>query len=156
MRNDTSINNISFSYLSTSPQFLNLIINNITSCVLLLNNQMMLKAYNDPLKTMFSNKKHEDIIYHKCGNVIGCAYAVEEEAECGTASHYAYCILRESALLTYASGKPTIKQKFSRDFYTSATHKELKHLQFSIKVFDFHLERYILLIIDDITSLVSA
>jgi len=154
MENDTSINNVIFRYLSGSSDFLNLIINNITSCVLLLNNEMMLKAYNDPLKTIFSNKNHEDIIYHKCGNVIGCAYAVDEEAECGTTGHCASCILRETALLSYTSGKPIFKKKLSRYFYTSETSKELKHLQFSVRTFNFKLERYILLIIDDITSLV--
>jgi hypothetical protein len=155
MKNDTSINNVSFRYLSASPDFLNLIINNITSCVLLLNSEMMLKAYNDPLKTIFSNKNHEDIIYHKCGNVIGCAYAVEEEAECGTTSYCASCFLRDTALMSYSSGKPIFKQKLSRDFYTSKRRKELKHLQFSTRVFNFELERYILLIIDDITPLVA-
>ena len=152
MKRDLSINNVSFDYLSGSSEFLNLIIHNISSCVLLLDNQMMLKAYNEPLKSIFTNKKHEDIIYHKCGNVIGCAYAVDEEAECGSTSQCNSCLLRESSLLSYSTGKPVYRQTFSREFYTSNKTKELKHLQFSTRIFNFEQERYIIMIIDDISK----
>jgi hypothetical protein len=147
--------NVSFDYLSTSPGFLNLIIHNISSCILLLNKDMMLKAYNEPLKTMFSDKPDDKIMYQKCGNVIGCAYAVDEEKECGNTSHCKFCTLRLSALTTYNEGIVVSKEKISREFYTTDMKKEMKHLQFSTRSFNFEQERYILLIIDDITPLVT-
>jgi len=153
MNNDVSMTNVSFNYLSHSDKFLNLIIHNISSCVLLLDKEMMLCAYNEPLKTIFSSKPHEEIMYHKCGNVIGCAFAVEEEAECGTTSQCKSCSLRESALKSYINGETIYNEKIYREFYTTDFKKELKHLQFSTRAFNFEDENYILLIINDITML---
>jgi hypothetical protein len=155
MKANLALTNVSFDYLSGSNEFLNRIVHNISSCVLLLNGEMMLKANNEPLKTIFSNKPHEDIMYHKCGNVIGCAYAVEEEKECGTTSQCNTCPLRISALKSYSNGISVYKEKLSREFYTTSLTKELKHLQFSTRLFSFERERYIILIIDDITPLVN-
>jgi hypothetical protein len=155
MKANLALTNVSFDYLSGSNEFLNLIIHNISSCVLLLNGDLMLKAYNEPLKTIFSNKPHEDIMYRKCGNVIGCAYAVEEEKECGNTSQCNTCPLRISSLKSYSDGISVYKEKLSRDFYTTSLTKELKHLQFSTRLFSFERERYIILIIDDITPLVN-
>jgi hypothetical protein len=146
------LTNVSFDHLSKSNDFLNLIIHSISSCVLLLNQEMMLKAYNEPLRTIFSNKPDEDIMYQKCGNVIGCAYAVEEVRECGTTSQCSSCSLRISALKSYFDGILIFKEKISREFYTSEHKKELKQLQFSTRIFHFELERYIVLIIDDIST----
>jgi hypothetical protein len=155
MKTDLSLTNVSFEYLAGSNGFLNLIIHYISSCVLLLDREMMLKAYNEPLKTLFSNKPHEDILYQKCGNVIGCAYAVEEEKECGSTSQCKTCSLRISAMKSYSDGIFVYKEKLSREFYTTDHKKEMKHLQFSTRVFQFELERYVVLIIDDITPLVK-
>lgn len=155
MNSKISLTNVSFDFLSKSDKFLNLIIHNISSCVLLLNKDMMLKAYNEPLKTIFSNKPEEEILYHKCGEVIGCAYSVEEEKECGTTSQCKTCSLRESALQSYSDGTMIFKEKIEREFYTSNLKKELKHLQFSVRNFNFENERYILMLIDDITPLVN-
>jgi hypothetical protein len=154
MNSNISMTNVSFDYLSKSADFLNLIIHNISSCVLLLNKEMMLWAYNEPLKTIFSNKPDEDILYHKCGDVLGCAFSIEEEKECGTTSRCSTCSLRISALNTYTTGTDIYKEKISREFYTNDLKKELKQLQFSTRVFNFENDRYIILIIDDVTNLV--
>ncbi len=78
MKRDKALTNISFDILGGSSKFLNLVLDNITCCILLLNDKMELQAYNDSLKTIFSNKKDEHILYQRCGEAIGCAYQVEE------------------------------------------------------------------------------
>ena len=78
MGNKVTSTNISFDYLKNSSDFLNIVLNNICSCVLLLNKDMELQAFNDPLKTVFSNKPDEYLLYIKCGEALGCAYTVEE------------------------------------------------------------------------------
>ena len=155
MNRNISMTNVSFNYLSQSADFLNLIIHNISSCVLLLNKDMMLQAYNEPLKSMFADKSEEKIIYQKCGDVLGCAYAVEEAKECGTTSHCKFCSLRLSALETYNDGIVVTNQLVEREFYTTNMTKKLKFLQFSTRIFNFNLERYILLIINDVSPLVN-
>lgn len=155
MKHDMALTNVSFNYLRNAPDFLNTIINNICSCVLLLNKNMELQAFNDSLKTIFSNKKDEDLLYIRCGEAIGCAYVVDEVTECGKTSHCKYCDLRISALKSYLNKEVVYKKKISRNFYTTGEKKVLKHLQFSTRPFYFEKEYYIILIIEDITDFVN-
>ena len=74
MSTDLTLTNVSFGFLKGSGDFLNIILNNINSCILLLDKDLKLKAFNDSLKTVFSNKKDEDLLYRRCGEAIGCAY----------------------------------------------------------------------------------
>jgi sigma-B regulation protein RsbU (phosphoserine phosphatase) len=156
MKSDLAHTNVSFDFLKGSGTFLNLILENISSCVILLNNHMELQAYNNALKTMFSNKKDEEILYHRCGEVIGCAYQVEEATECGRTTQCSTCDLRISALNCYSTNKEVFKEYFTRPFYTSALTKVEKHLQFSVRIFAFENERYILMIIDDISRYIES
>lgn len=150
-----SLTNESFDFLGGSSEFLNLILKDLSCCILLLDKDMMLYAFNDPLKNIFSNKPNEDLLYKKCGNVIGCAFAVEEEKECGNTSQCAFCSLRETAIKTYTDGKNVFKGQIDREFYKTNTLKTLKHLQFSTRLFNFRNDTYIILIIEDITTLVN-
>lgn len=153
MSTPVSINNISFNFLHSSQEFLNLIINEISSCILLLDKDMMLQSFNDPFKTIFSNRPNEHILYKRCGEAIGCAYTVEEMKDCGTTSKCSACELREKSLLAYINNTNVYKGKIIREFYKTDEVKALKFLQYSIKAFNFDKERYIIVIIDDITSL---
>jgi len=155
MSSGISATNVSFSQLGKSSEFLNLILGNISSCVLLLDNNMELHAFNDAFKTIFSNKPDEHILHKKCGNAIGCAYAVEEVAECGNTSQCKDCELRASAIYAYANRKAVYKQRLSREFYRTNNVKELKHLLYSIRPFYFGQDYYIIVIIEDITMFVK-
>lgn len=155
MTNKISHTNISFGFLKGSPEFLDLVLNNISSCILLLDRQMELQAFNNVLTSIFSNKKNEDLLYARCGEAIGCAYNVEEMKRCGETSHCSTCDLRAAALISYYKNQPVFKEKVSREFYKIDGQKEWKHLQFSTRCFDFEKERYIIMIVDDITRLVN-
>ena len=155
MKDQISMTNVSFDYLRNSPNFLNLVLNNISSCVLLLNRNMELHAFNDALKTIFSARKDENLLYVRCGEAIGCAYNVDEMKNCGETSRCASCQLRESALISYSEDKAVYKRKISREFYMHDGKKVMKHLQFSTRCFRFEKDKYIILIIDDITELVN-
>lgn len=152
---NVSSTNISFNYLSHSENFLNIVLNNICSCVLVLNSEMELQAFNDAMKTIFSNKKDEDLLYVRCGEAIGCAFQVEEIKDCGKTSKCKYCELREAALKSYLEKKPVYKEKIIREFYRTDTKKELKSLQFSTRPFYFENEYYIIVIVEDITQIIN-
>lgn len=155
MDHKISMTNVSFEYLRKSPNFLNLILNNISSCVLLLDKKLELQAFNESMRSIFSARKDEDLLYVRCGEAIGCAYQVDEMKDCGATSHCAHCELRESALISYSENKSIYKQKVSREFYMHDGKKVMKHLQFSTRCFDFEKDKYIILIIDDVTELVD-
>ncbi|MCG8702466.1 MAG: hypothetical protein MI922_30735 [Bacteroidales bacterium] len=114
---------------------------------------MELQAFNDSIKTIFSNKPDEHLLYQRCGEAIGCAFTVEEQSDCGTTSKCKYCVLRRAALISYTDKKSIFKEFLSREFYNSDGKKVLKHLQFSTRPFYFEKEYYVITIIDDITEL---
>ena len=155
MNKKISLNNISFNFLKGSSEFLNLVLNNISSCILLLDKNMELQAFNDVMVSIFSSRKEEDLLYVRCGEALGCAYNVDEMKNCGATSYCNSCSLRESALISYYENKPIFKDKISREFYMQDGKKTLKYLQFSTRCFKFNNERYIIMIIDDITRLME-
>jgi sigma-B regulation protein RsbU (phosphoserine phosphatase) len=116
---------------------------------------MRLRSFNDALKTIFTNKKDEDLLYVRCGEAIGCAYQIEEQKDCGNTSHCCDCDLRISALSSYMDNKIIYKNNISRPYFDNNNQKVNKHLQFSTRLFKFNEEKYIILIIEDITKFVE-
>lgn len=155
MKSEISMGNESFKFLENSSSFLRLIVNNISSCIILLDKDMRLRAFNPVLKTIFSNKKDEHLLYRKCGEAIGCAHQIEENKECGKTSKCTTCELRLAALTSYMENKPIYKDKITRPFYTIENEKVDKHLQFSTRLFIHNSEKYIFIIVEDISPLVE-
>jgi hypothetical protein len=155
MKSNLTSTNVSFDFLKNSNEFLYDVINNINSCILLLNNKMELQAFNDALKTIFSDKTDEELMYQRCGEALGCAYHVEEQQDCGKTSQCNNCELRISALTSYMDDKTIYKEHIIRPFYNQVNQKVEKHLQFSTRFFNYLEEKYIILIIDDITKFYS-
>lgn len=152
MNSELSQTNNSFSFLSQSSEFLNLILNNINSCVLLLDRNVRLRAYNDALKTIFSNRKDEDLLFVKCGEAIGCAHQIEEQEDCGKTSKCCSCELREAALLSYVDNEFVYKEHIVKPFFTHDNKRVDKHLQFSTRVFYFEKDKYVIMIIEDVSK----
>ena len=155
MSSDVSMNNISFNFLKNSSEFLQVVLANINSCVLLLDRNMKLVAFNDALTTIFSNKKDEDLLYMRCGEAIGCAYQIEEKTECGSTSKCNSCELRISALLSLTNEEVIYKQPFSKPFINYKNEKIDKHLQFSSRLFKYDKDKYVMLIIEDVSELIN-
>ena len=148
-----SLTNESFDLLKGSTSFLNVVLNNITSCVLLLNQKMELQAFNDDTRTIFSNKPDENMLYKRCGEAIGCAYQIEEAKNCGETSHCRNCELRVSALTSYMENRAVYKEYVERPFYKRSGEKVMKQLQFSTRVFVNNNEKYIIMIVEDISNI---
>ncbi len=144
--------NHSFDMLAGSGEFMNLLLDNITSCVLLLDKNMRLQAFNNALKTIFSNKANENLLYKPCGEAIGCAYQIEEAKDCGKTSKCCTCELRLAAFDSYLNNTIVYKKHIRRPFFNQNNEREMKDLQFSTRHFYFKQEKYIILIINDITG----
>jgi len=155
MGTEKAITNESFDFLKGSSDFLNIILNNISSSVLVLDKDIRLRAFNDVLKTLFSNKKDENLLYMRCGEAIGCAYQIEENKNCGETSRCKECEMRIAALTSYYEDKAIYKDHITRPFFNFKGGKVEKHLQFSTRLFDYNDEKYIIMIVDDITKFVD-
>jgi len=155
MNSPVSNTNHSFDLLRGSADFMNIVLNNISSSILLLDKNMRLKAFNDSLKTIFSNNRNEDLLYWKCGEAIGCAYQIEEGKECGSTSHCSNCELRLAAMESYLNDRAVYKEKVKRPFFNGDNEKINKDLQFSTRLFLYNREKFVIMIIEDITNLVN-
>ena len=153
MKTSTSLTNVSFDFLKGSNEFLNLVLNNIQTCVLLLDSNLNLKAFNDPLKSIFSHKKDEDLLYRRCGEAIGCAHQVEEQKNCGSTTKCNNCELRISALKSYIDNRIIYMDYITRPFFNFKNQKVEKLLRFSTRLFYHEQEKYIIMIIEDITGM---
>ncbi|OPZ96276.1 MAG: hypothetical protein BWY70_01803 [Bacteroidetes bacterium ADurb.Bin408] len=149
---ELTMQNNSFDFLRSSNEFLNILLNNINSCILLLNKETRLTAFNDNLKTIFSNKPDENLIYQRCGEAIGCAYNIEERKDCGKTSVCNDCELRNAALNSYNNNENIYKQKIVRPFYNTANQKVLKHLQFSTHLIHYYKDKYVVMLIEDVSQ----
>ena len=114
---------------------------------------MRLQAFNDAFKTIFSNKKDEDILYKHCGEAIGCAFQIEEGVDCGKTSQCVNCELRIAAFDAYFDGKIVYKEHIQRPFFDQNNQKVYKDLQFSTRKFHFNKDKYIVMMIEDITKI---
>lgn len=156
MKSGIASTNESFEFLSNSSEFLNIILNNINSSVLLLNDKMELQAFNDSLKTIFSRNKNENLIYRRCGEAIGCAYQIEEGKNCGDTSRCCNCELRVAALQSYVNNEVIYHDRITKPFLTHDNIRVDKRLQFSTRLFIFRDEKYIVMLINDITHFVNS
>lgn len=155
MQTDLTHTNERFSILSEDSEFLNLILNNISSCIMLLDKDLKLRAYNNPMLSIFSNKRDENLMYRKCGDVIGCAYQIEEQKLCGTTSMCRTCELRLAALHSYVNNEAIFREHITKPFFDYDGKKEDKDLQFSTRLFTYKKENYIIIILEDITPLMT-
>lgn len=155
MNTELTFTNESFNFLKGSSEFLNLILNHISSCVLLLDRNLKLHAFNDALTTIFSRNRNEDLHLTRCGEAIGCAYTVEEQKDCGTTSKCQFCELRESALISYMNDEVVISKRVKRPFFDYENNKIEKHLDFSTRLFEFKNEKYIIMLIEDNSMVVE-
>ncbi len=151
----TANTNVSFDFLKNSSEFLDLVLNNINSCVLLLDKEMRLVAFNDAIRTIFPKNNDEDIRLQRCGEAIGCAHQLEEAKECGKTSQCHNCDLRLAALNSYMKNEVVYKKQITKPFFNYEGQKVDKHLQFSTRLFKYEDERYIIMLVEDITELVN-
>ncbi len=144
---------INLKNLKESNEFLNILFDNITSALFILDKNARVENMNESFSLLFQ-KREETIVGNLCGNALGCQFAVEENALCGETSHCKDCILKRDILQTMSAKVPTNRRKLSRDFYSEAQ-KETKHFLYSTRYIQYYGKEYILVIVDDHTELES-
>lgn len=137
--------------LKESNEFLNILFENITSAIFIVDESIRVNNFNDSFSILFE-KREEQILGKLCGNAIGCSFAVEANADCGTTPYCKTCTLRKNIIKTMSQKIPIYKQSLSRDFY-GKKNKSTKHFIYTTKYINFHNNNYILIIVDDHTEL---
>ena len=136
--------------IKESNQFLNLLFDNITSAVFLVDKKFQVQKVNNSFEILFSQQE-EDIINQLCGEVIGCQHTVDSGQSCGNTVHCKLCELRNSANAAYDQNLHTYKQLLFREFYINNARVQ-KHFQYTVKQLNYHNDVYVVMIIDDVTE----
>ncbi|MGC8907062.1 MAG: SpoIIE family protein phosphatase [Desulfomonilaceae bacterium] len=139
--------------LKDSTNLLNLVLENIDSAVFLTDCEVKLQDFNTTLEKLFS-RPEQDLLYKRCGNAIGCVFAVEEDALCGEASHCPNCELRNSILRALETNEPTDRARLHRTFYVGDKPVE-KYFQFSVRRLECGEEPLIMVVFEDLTEIES-
>lgn len=136
--------------LKESNEFLNALIDNINAAVLIVDRSMRIEQFNRSLQMLF-DRPDEGLSGERCGNALGCVFAVSENVQCGGSSHCHQCVLRRSILSAFTEKVPRHKQKLVRDFYIHGE-RVTKHFEYTTSYIVFHGQEMILVIVDDVTE----
>lgn len=137
--------------LKDSTNLLNLVLDNIDSAVFLTNEEVKLQDFNETLEKLFS-KGEQDLLNKRCGNAIGCVFAVEEDALCGEASHCPNCELRRSILKALHQNEATRRAVLQRVFYIGDAPIQ-KFFHFSVRRLQCGDETLVMIVLEDLTEL---
>ena len=137
--------------LKESNEFLNLLLDNINSAVLIADENLQIQQFNDSFLNLFDSAA-ESVLEASFGETAGCVNAITESKACGQTSHCAQCILRRSLIQTLTDRVPVDNQPLNRVFYINGEPVD-KHLQFSTRTIMYQGRKMFLIIIYDVTDI---
>lgn len=136
--------------LKQSNKFLNNLIDNITSAIFVVDNNIKIQNFNNSFQALFQ-KPEDKILGELCGNAVGCVYTIDQSQDCGQTENCNECLLRKSVLKAFTAKIPTYREKLIREFYIK-NEKILKYFQFSTKYTQYNNQDMALIVLDDITE----
>lgn len=137
--------------LKESNEFLNLLLDNINSAVLIADENLQIHQFNNSFLSLFDTAA-ECAMETGFGEASGCVQAVLENKACGETSRCADCVLRRSLIHNLIDNAPVHKQSLKRVFYINGE-PVTKHLQFSTRSINFQGQKMFMVIIYDVTDI---
>lgn len=137
--------------LKKSKNFFEILMDNLESNVMLVNQDIKVESVNPFLQNMI-HKDLEQIEGKKCGNALGCHYAIEEGKDCGKTTFCKSCTLRKTIISTLVDRSDHSGNILSREFYMNGK-KIKKYFLYSCKHVKFNSSDMALLIMNDVTEL---
>lgn len=137
--------------LKESNEFLNLLLDNINSAVLIADENLQIHQFNSSFLNLFDSAA-ESVLEATFGETAGCVNAIIENKACGESSQCSQCILRSSLIHNLIDRAPVNNQPLNRVFYINGEPVE-KHFQFSTRPITFQGRKMFLIIIYDITDI---
>lgn len=137
--------------LKGSSEFLNLLVDNISSAIFIVDKDIAIQSFNNSFAHLFGDNERQ-IFGELCGNVLGCVYVVEAGSNCGDTTNCQACMLRGSLLRAFLQHVPTTRQKLAREFYLQGR-KVMKYFVFTTKYIEYEGRDMVLVIVDDMTEI---
>ena len=139
------------SDLRESNTFLNLLLDNIDSAVLIADENMQIHQFNRSFLDLF-DRATDQPVDNSFGRIAGCVNAVVENRPCGETSQCRFCSIRRSLLEALVDEAPVDRRRLERRFFIDGQ-PVTKYLEFSARPIQFQGRRMILVILYDITEL---
>lgn len=139
------------SELRESGDFLNILLDNISSAIYIVDPDMRVKNYNHAFAEIFQ-RTEEKILGQLGGNALGCQYTENGTRECGSTRFCNACELRNSLLDSLLENVPVNKGQLNRDFLIGGKMVR-KYFVYTTKLISLQGEKKVLIIVDDITEL---
>lgn len=140
--------------LKDSNEFLNLLLDNIDTAVLIADEDFKIQEFNASFLSLF-DRSYDSVVDITFGPASGCVNAVKENKICGETSACGHCVLRRSLLETFLNEVPIHRKPLERIFYINGAPVR-KYLEFTARPIRFQNHRMILVIIYDITEIVQS
>jgi sigma-B regulation protein RsbU (phosphoserine phosphatase) len=137
--------------LKESNEFLNLLLDNINSAVLIADENLQIYRFNDSFLNLFDSAT-ESMLDTSFGEAVGCINAILENKTCGATSHCSQCVLRSSLIHNLIDRTPVDNQPLNRVFYIKGKPVD-KHFRFSTRPITFQGRNMFLIIIYDVTDI---
>jgi sigma-B regulation protein RsbU (phosphoserine phosphatase) len=137
--------------LRDSPDFLNLIFDNMGAALLIADEDLQIHQFNRPFLNLFDSAS-DSATLKSFGEVSGCVNAVRENKACGLTSACGSCVLRQSLIQTLVADAPVDRKPLERVFYIHG-HPVVKHLRFTTRRIAFRGRTMILVLIYDVSDI---
>jgi sigma-B regulation protein RsbU (phosphoserine phosphatase) len=140
--------------LKASNEFLNLLLDNMDTAVLIAYENLKIHEFNDSFLSLF-DRSYDSVVDITFGPASGCVNAVTENKTCGETSACGHCVLRRSLLQTFLEDVPTDRRRLERIFYIDGKPIK-KYLEFTARPISYQNNKMILVIIYDISEIVQS
>ncbi len=137
--------------LRDSPDFLNLIFDNMGAALLIADEDLQIHQFNRPFMSLFDSASDASVL-RSFGEVSGCVNAVRENKACGLTSACGSCVLRRSLIQTLVADAPVDRKPLERVFYLHGQ-PVVKHLRFTTRRIAYHGRTMILVLIYDVSDI---
>ncbi|MFH0996329.1 MAG: SpoIIE family protein phosphatase [Pseudomonadota bacterium] len=142
---------IALDNLKESNEFLNLILENINSAILIADENMQIHQFNKSFLSLFDHAA-DRVFESSFGQISGCVNAVKENKACGGTSQCRFCVLRKTLLQSLVEDYPVDRKSMERVFYIKGI-PVLKNLEVTSRLIRFHGQKMILVIIYDVSEI---
>jgi PAS domain-containing protein len=117
--------------LTNSEEFLHILLDRISSALLIVDKDLQLIACNAAFLSYFKHRPHA-ALGQNVGTAFHCSVAMDSKKECGVPPECEYCPLRKSLLDAIAQTACAIRAPFSGYFYLEDGEKVQRHFQYSV------------------------
>lgn len=127
------------------------IFNYLPSSLVIIDRNFKIHYTNETFRSVFFVNE-EELSDFNFGNVLGCAYSIEDKKECLISPLCEFCELKKDIISAFDENTDTFRKFFSRWFYIQEE-KRQKHFQYTIKHIKQSGEEFVLIILLDLTEL---